>query len=305
MHKNDIKALVEQLYDNLIEHIDSNESYSKEQLLEHIHRASEAIIAMDLKSVGSIEETKQAYKDSYKDIAKRSLDSYSFTSEKFEEISKMHQATIEECNSPHIDLSSLSQKFSEIQSHMSDEISRANNIITELTRKVAILEQTSNIDPLTKVLNRRSLSTHLGTIFSNETFRSNLHMIMLDIDDFKQINDNYGHITGDKILIFVASLLKKTLRDSDKIFRYGGEEFIIILNRNEDEEARLVADRILKLIRNNRLIYLGETINITASIGLTRLLKSDKTQEDLLQRADKALYKSKSDGKNRLSEVYE
>jgi diguanylate cyclase (GGDEF)-like protein len=128
---------------------------------------------------------------------------------------------------------------------------------------------------------------------------------MLDIDDFKQINDNYGHITGDKILIFVASLLKKTLRDSDKIFRYGGEEFIIILNRNEDEEARLVADRILKLIRNNRLIYLGETINITASIGLTRLLKSDKTQEDLLQRADKALYKSKSDGKNRLSEVYE
>ena len=114
--------------------------------------------------------------------------------------------------------------------------------------------------------------------------------------NFKVINDTYGHIAGDKILIFIANILKKTLRDGDKIFRYGGEEFILILNRLDNIHCLKIASRILELINKNKLIYKGESINVTVSIGTTIYNISD-TPDSMIHRADKALYRAKKDGK--------
>jgi diguanylate cyclase (GGDEF)-like protein len=123
---------------------------------------------------------------------------------------------------------------------------------------------------------------------------------MLDIDDFKKINDTYGHIVGDKVLIFIANLLRKTLRDGDKVFRYGGEEFVVILNRVTKEKCEEIAKRLLHVISTNKLLYKGDSVKVTISIGATNYIDGD-TPDKLLARADKALYNSKKRGKNQLN----
>ncbi|MDQ1263642.1 MAG: hypothetical protein QG559_643 [Campylobacterota bacterium] len=302
MHKNDLKALVEGIYENLLERIDTNENATKEQVIRYLKDAIDVVSVINDKDIDSIEHAKQAFSNSYRELVNQSLSSYEYTNGQFEILTKLQEETLQECHSTEIDLSLVTAKFSEIQSHMTQEIKRANQVITELTNKVKTLEQTSNLDPLTNVFNRRALNSHLSNTLSNK-ISYDMHVLMLDVDNFKFINDNYGHITGDKILIFIANLLKKTLRDGDKLFRYGGEEFTIILNRNTDSQSEAVAQRILNLISANNLIYLGEKIEVTASIGMTKIIGND-TIETLLSRADKALYISKSNGKNMVSKVY-
>jgi diguanylate cyclase (GGDEF)-like protein len=180
------------------------------------------------------------------------------------------------------------------------EIERANSIITELTFQVKELEKNSNLDPLTKVFNRRALTTYLNNICEKDDIPYDLHLLVLDIDDFKIINDTYGHIAGDKTLIFIANILRKTLRDGDKVFRYGGEEFIIVLNRITPEVCLEISNRILGLVRSNQLIYKGNSLDVTMSIGATKYSKGD-SPDSIIDRADKALYKSKSGGKNQMN----
>ncbi len=303
MQKSDLKALAEQMYSNLLQQIDSSELTSKEIILDYLKDAIKAISALQMQKLDTIEHTKEAYTNSYKDIAKQSLSSYEHTSEKFEELTLLQKKTLKEGEMQKIDIATINKKFDEIQTHMNDEIKRANSVISTLNAKVQELEKTSNLDPLTKVFNRRALDSYLKNIFANN-INYPIYIMMVDIDNFKFINDNYGHITGDKVLIYISSLLKQTLRDGDKIYRYGGEEFTVTISRANDTQANSIAQRVLKLISSSSLIYLGEKLEVTASIGLTKLLPTDKTAEDLLERADKALYQSKSEGKNRVTKVF-
>lgn len=305
MQKNDLKALVEQIYENLLERIDAEEEPTKGQVVGYLKDAVEIVSGINDKDIDSIEHAKESFNNSYKELVKQSLNSYKSTNQRFGELTQRNQETIEQCTSKHIDVDTLSSMFDEIQSHMIDEVKKANEVIADLTSKVKILEETSNLDPLTKVFNRRALSSYLGEICSYQGDVSYpLHLIMLDIDNFKTINDKHGHITGDKILIFISNILRKTLRDGDKIFRYGGEEFTVIINRNTDEQCEIIANRLLTLVSSNRLIYMGERISVTASIGVTKL-KSGDTPDSLLSRADKALYQSKRNGKNMVTKVCE
>ncbi|MDK9694719.1 MAG: GGDEF domain-containing protein [Sulfurimonas sp.] len=304
MQKTDLKALIEQIYENLLERIDAEEEPTKGQVVTYLKDAVEIVSSINDKEIDSIEHAKESFNNSYKELVKQSLTSYKSTNQKFGELTQRNQETIEKYTSQQIDLDILSTMFDEIQSHMIEEVKKANEVIVELTEKVKTLEETSNLDPLTKVFNRRALTSYLSEVCSNKGVPYSLHLIMLDIDNFKTINDKYGHITGDKILIFISNILKKTLRDGDKVFRYGGEEFTVIINRNTDEQCELIANRLLTLVSSNRLIYMGERIAVTTSIGVTKLHAGD-TPDSLLSRADKALYISKRNGKNMVSKVCE
>ncbi|MCK4737312.1 MAG: GGDEF domain-containing protein [Sulfurimonas sp.] len=304
MQKSDLKALVKEIYENLLERIETNENASKEQVVNYLKDAVDIVSNIDDSEIDSIEHAKAAFNNKYKEILNQSLTSYEYTNERFEQLTQLHEKALNECVNDQIDLPTLTGKFNEIQSHMTNEIEKANEIIAELTTKVKILEETTNLDALTKVFNRRALDSYLTSVCSNPSIPYNLHVLMLDVDNFKIINDKYGHITGDKILIFISNILRKTLRDGDKIFRYGGEEFTIILNRNSDEECELISERLLTLISSNKLIYMGQKISVTVSIGATKLLKDD-IPDSLLSRADKALYFSKHNGKNQVSTVME
>jgi len=300
MQKEDLKSLVTQMYDELISNIDAQEDATKEQVVSYLQDATNTIASINDDEINSIEHAKLAFSNAYKELVQKSLSSYKSTNNIFEELAQIHQETINECSEIHIDLPGITEKFNIIQSQMSNEVKRANQIITDLSIQVKELERSSNIDSLTKVFNRRALTTYLDNICSKGNIAYELHLLILDIDDFKVVNDTYGHIAGDKILIFIANMLRKTLRDGDKVFRYGGEEFVIILNRITPKSCQEITSRILKLIRSNRLIYKGKSLNVTMSIGGTMYQTGD-TPDDIVSRADKALYKSKNNGKNQMN----
>jgi diguanylate cyclase (GGDEF)-like protein len=300
MQKEELKSLVTQMYDELIANIDSQKHATKDQVVSFLQDATTTIAAIDEKNLDTIEHSKLAFSNLYKEIASSSISSYKDTNEIFEGLTKIHKETIEECGEMHINLPEITEKFNAIQTQMSAEVERANSIITNLSIQVKELEKNSNLDALTKIFNRRALTTYLNNLCERENINYELHLLILDIDDFKLINDNYGHIAGDRILIFIANMLRKTLRDGDKIFRYGGEEFIIILNRINTETCIEVTNRILKLINSNKLIYKGESLKVTMSIGITKFYVKD-TPDSIISRADKALYKSKKSGKNQMN----
>ena len=300
MQKDDLKSLVTEMYEELLAHIDASETVSRAQVVHYLKDASQTISKISDESIDSSEHAREVFKNTYKEIAKKSLKSYEDTNNTFEKLSKIQKETLGECEKAHIDYPSIKEKFDEIQEHMSQEVHRANSLITKLTKQVQELEESSNLDSLTKVFNRRALTSYLTAVCEKGSIQSNLHLLILDIDDFKLINDTHGHIAGDKILIFIANILRKTLRDGDKVFRYGGEEFIITLNRVGVNECKEIGERILTLISSNQLIYKGTSLNVTMSIGGTRYYDGD-VPDKIIARADKALYRSKHSGKNQMN----
>lgn len=151
-------------------------------------------------------------------------------------------------------------------------------------------------DPLTGVPNREHLNTHLGKVFGKV---APLSLVMADIDHFKKINDTYGHDAGDVVLKKFAQLVRGSIRPSDYLFRYGGEEFIIVANTDLKETAEII-ERVRKEVANSPInINETDTVNITASFGVAGYRPGD-TQENLLKRADEALYRAKQGGRNRV-----
>lgn len=246
----------------------------------------------------------QAYRctteQGYKEIAKQSIASYSQTNDKIGELTEKHAELIGS-SAVHtlIDFEKITEKFSDIQTHLSDEVSRANDVIHTLMEQVKELETKTSLDPLTKTFNRSALHEHINALLNKSELTYNIFALMIDVDDFKKINDEFGHVAGDKVLIFIAKLFKKALRDGDKVYRFGGEEFIVLINRTELEGARLVAERLLSLCRQNKPLFQSRQIPISLSIGMTKIVKSD-TVDSIIERSDKAMYRAKNNGKDRL-----
>jgi len=128
--------------------------------------------------------------------------------------------------------------------------------------------------------------------------RKDYSILFIDIDDFKYINDSFGHIIGNKILKELATILKRSIRPTDFIVRYGGEEFIIILQNTEKNTAIEIAERIRKKVESHTFINENKCLNITISIGISSSNEHYKNFFALINTADKNLYKAKSSGKN-------
>ncbi|MEJ2593125.1 MAG: GGDEF domain-containing protein [Candidatus Thiodiazotropha sp.] len=169
-----------------------------------------------------------------------------------------------------------------------------------LYEKSRSFEQDATHDPLTGVLNRRVLSSILEEQISLHQRKSIPACVgMLDIDRFKSVNDQYGHATGDRILRTLTAKLRRTLRESDKLVRYGGEEFVMVLAATDLHEAEALTERIRRQIESTEWKALPTTQRITISIGLTELLLQDRVI-DPIARADQALYIAKRSGRNRV-----
>ncbi len=152
-------------------------------------------------------------------------------------------------------------------------------------------------DPLTGVQNRSAFQTTMEREFDLARRQQvPLSLIVLDIDHFKHFNDNYGHSFGDDVLKAVTASAESTIRRSDMIFRYGGEEFVIVASHTDLEGAALLAERIRRNIEALGTVG-GREICITASLGATEL-KAGDSAADLFDRADEALYSAKSQGRN-------
>jgi diguanylate cyclase (GGDEF)-like protein len=158
----------------------------------------------------------------------------------------------------------------------------------------------AHTDPLTQTYNRTAFDDSLMREMGLAHRKSNpLSVIFFDIDHFKEINDNYGHEGGDIVLASAASCIKDALRASDIVFRYGGEEFVMLLNDTPLEGAKIIAERIRASLENHTVAYGMELIKITASLGISSLREND-TREMLIKRADEAMYRAKEKGRNQV-----
>lgn len=179
---------------------------------------------------------------------------------------------------------------------ISGNIKYYTTINQDITDKKTI-EELSNRDKLTNVYNRGKLDNLLEKeIRYSRRYNIQFALIMIDVDYFKDINDKYGHLEGDKVLIQISQILEKLTRDTDFIGRWGGEEFLIICPNSDIEQGKRVAVKLKEYIENHDF-----EINkkITASFGITNYMKEDDAN-DILERADKALYEAKNKGRNRI-----
>lgn len=153
-------------------------------------------------------------------------------------------------------------------------------------------------DPLTGIGNRAAMnnSLHREIELAFRHSRS-LGIIMMDVDHFKKINDVYGHSAGDLVLQTLVACAEKSVRVSDMMFRYGGEEFVIVLPETDESGVLRLAKRIRRRVEKLQTTYEDKSIFITVSLGTATLLENDD-EKSFLARADKALYKAKRDGRN-------
>ena len=153
-------------------------------------------------------------------------------------------------------------------------------------------------DALTGIRNRRFFMEYAATqIERSNRINRNCHIIMFDIDNFKQINDRYGHAAGDEVLKLISNRVKKEIRPYDLFARYGGEEFILLVCDAEDKTVVSLANRLREGIENETLLYNKHEISTTASFGIAKY-SSEYTIEEVINFADKALYCSKNSGRN-------
>jgi diguanylate cyclase (GGDEF)-like protein len=156
-------------------------------------------------------------------------------------------------------------------------------------------------DPLTDTGNRIAMDQTLQReIEMSRRHSQPLSLLMLDIDHFKQINDTYGHSAGDDVLKAVAASIKDQLRNVDMVFRFGGEEFLILLSNTSREAAAMVGERLRFAAQAQDYVADGKVIELTVSLGCSTLLPGESA-ESLLRRADSALYVAKREGRNRLT----
>ena len=189
--------------------------------------------------------------------------------------------------------------MTQLASQIATTINRAN-VYAEILKH-------ATLDALTGFYNRRQLEERIKQEVSNAK-RQNAPLcgIMTDIDFFKSVNDTYGHAVGDLVLKTIAKVIRGQLREYDIAGRYGGEEFSILLPFTKIEEAKMVAERLRKTIEN-RVIDISKVnpdsekkeISVTLSLGIYEM-KSDDNDEDLLKKADKALYEAKNTGRNKV-----
>lgn len=155
-------------------------------------------------------------------------------------------------------------------------------------------------DSLTGIGNRTAMDlAFTREIKLAQRHKLSLSLLFVDIDNFKQINDSWGHRTGDRLLQHAVNGIRSALRDTDQVFRYGGEEFVILLNNTELQCAELIAERIRLYIAMTPLSVETREITATISLGVS-ILGSEDTAESLIKRADSALYIAKNSGRNKV-----
>ncbi|MCJ7531069.1 MAG: sensor domain-containing diguanylate cyclase [Anaerolineales bacterium] len=202
---------------------------------------------------------------------------------------------------------SSARRFSERYLSLVDAVGRQAGVAIQNSRLYEEIQQLAATDPLTGLYNRR----HFYTLASHEfnmarRFNQSITAIMVDIDYFKRVNDTYGHLVGDIVLQNVANRCNESLRQSDILCRYGGEEFVILMIGTTLESALQIAERLRKRIADTPIETEGKSISITVSLGVAALGPymhpvSLTGLDILINRADQALFTSKQNGRNRVT----
>ena len=171
----------------------------------------------------------------------------------------------------------------------------------ELVKRNAEYERIASYDTLTGLLNRRAILEKTSEWLQHvRRYKGRLSLAMLDIDHFKRVNDRYGHVVGDRVLADVSSIMQRSVRKTDFVGRYGGEEFLFILPRTDAAGAAVMAERVRSSLEGVPMHDArGNAFRVTASLGIAEYVDTDD-EDALISRADAALYRAKEAGRNRV-----
>ena len=173
----------------------------------------------------------------------------------------------------------------------------AHFTISKYQRRLEIM---ATKDKLTGIDNRHAFDPAFQQVIKTTARNKDaLSIVLVDIDHFKKVNDNYGHMVGDQVIVKIATILKSNLRESDLLCRWGGEEFMLLLPKCDLSDAQSIAEKIRLHIESETMVIDGNNIAITASFGICDYLE-DESQNELFERVDKALYRAKNLGRNRV-----
>jgi diguanylate cyclase (GGDEF)-like protein len=191
-------------------------------------------------------------------------------------------------------------KLFQVESEFTKKLARNKQI--EMEAVMVQAREVAQIDPLTFLFNRRMIIRELqNEVLRAERYNSVLSISVVDVDNFKAVNDTYGHPVGDEVLRQVAYQLRDGVRTPDIIGRYGGEEFLIILPHSDEHAAAEQAARLCRLIRETVVRVKEHEVNVTLSIGMAQFRVGLDSWDTLLNRADNAMYEAKNSGRDRWS----
>ncbi|MDD5434850.1 MAG: sensor domain-containing diguanylate cyclase [Nitrospira sp.] len=177
---------------------------------------------------------------------------------------------------------------------------RNSHIFNAMKEEKSLLEKMAVTDGLTLLYNHRFFVRRLHEEFKRaKRYNTEISYLMIDLDDFKNVNDTYGHQKGDTVLQKVAKVIKRSVRETDIVARYGGEEFAVLLPHTNKEDALSLAHRIRKSVRNFKPDFFCEDASLTVSVGVSTFPNDGiATVDDLIRRADDNLYQAKGKGKD-------
>jgi len=190
------------------------------------------------------------------------------------------------------------KKFSAASQRLLSTFANQSAVAIENTLLYKKSQHLSITDGLTGVFNHRYFQEQLETELSRaQRYDLNFSLMIVDLDNFKDINDTYGHLIGDEVLRKVSFFIKKTVRETDSVARYGGDEFVILLPETPKKGAMIVGERIRKGISE---IKVSGSVSVNVSLGLAGYPDDAVYSEDLVKKADKALYRAKEGGRNKI-----
>jgi diguanylate cyclase len=176
-----------------------------------------------------------------------------------------------------------------------------NKEIVQVTERANALEKEVLLDALMEIHNRRAYDLQiLECLRQYHRDGKTFSLVLIDVDRFKHVNDRYGHRAGDKCLKELAKIIELTVRKTDFVARYGGEEIVAILPSSSVQDAGKVAEKVRARVENTRLTYMDEHIPVTISLGVTEVMPEDKDPEAPFVRVDEAMYRAKKEGRNRV-----
>ncbi len=188
----------------------------------------------------------------------------------------------------------------ELVKRLSERLTELEAETHTLREKIQTEREQALQDALTGVPNRLAYDGRIKEELERwRRFKNPLSLVMIDIDHFKRINDNYGHAAGDKALKVIAKLLAQKTRKTDYLARYGGEEFVLIMPGVSAETAKLTVDKLRVFVESSGFHFKGEPVTITVSCGISDFCEGDSS-ENVFERADKALYQAKNAGRNQV-----
>jgi diguanylate cyclase len=181
------------------------------------------------------------------------------------------------------------------------KVEAQQKVINELKSKLEIVEAEANLDPLTDLFNRRSLERALEEFFTLcKQSKMSFSLVLIDLDDFKYVNDNYGHHVGDLVLAKVAKVLRTNMRAKDIVGRWGGDEFIAIMPNTDLENAKKVLERIKSQLEKMEILAEGRRFKVSISAGVVQCGKNFQSWLDMIKEADRLMYEDKNKKKKAL-----